>query len=437
MQKSAEELLKASATSTDESTKVAELRAAIPATSAGIYLNAGSNGPLPREVEAAMRAVQEQELATGRGSEHVMNDVEVRVDELRGVFASVLATDLDCVAVSHSTTEAVMRAVLGIEWRHGDRIVTLDEEYPAIRGSLAALAARSGLTIETVSLRTEQNTPRSDDEVIDAVSRLLEAPTRLLVISRVSWLSGRVLPLETLLPRARAGKIITIVDGAQSVGAMLDAVDALDPDAMAFPSQKWLLGVEGLAGIRISRRVLQTETIKPVIGGFLAFSGQALDGVGTMQGDARRFETSGFARPALIGAARAAGWLSMQVGLPWAVARAGRLARAFYAGAAAIPGVEMLAHQGGHGTIVALRIAGWGADQVVEELSRRAFAITRRVPGISATAHRPASAPALRTSWGFWNTDEEVARILEVVALIAAHTPESLPKRPTIDIVQR
>ena len=48
-----------------------------------------------------------------------------------------------------------MRAVLGIEWRHGDRIVTLDEEYPAIRGSLAALAARSGLTIETVSLRTE------------------------------------------------------------------------------------------------------------------------------------------------------------------------------------------------------------------------------------------------------------------------------------------
>ena len=127
----------------------------------------------------------------------------------------------------------------------------------------------------------------------------------------------------------------------------------------------------------------------------------------------------------------------MQVGLPWAVARAGRLARAFYAGAAAIPGVEMLAHQGGHGTIVALRIGGWEADQVVEELSRRAFAITRRVPGISATAHRPASAPALRTSWGFWNTDEEVARILEVVALIAAHTPESLPKRPTIDIVQR
>jgi selenocysteine lyase/cysteine desulfurase len=180
---------------------------------------------------------------------------------------------------------------------------------------------------------------------------------------------------------------------------------------------------------------LQSEVIRPVIGGFLAFSGPALDGVGVMQSDARRFETSGFARPALIGAARAAGWLSMQVGLPWAVARAGRLARDFYAGAAAIPGVELLAHPGGHATIVALRIAGWEADQVVEELGRRAFAITRRVPGISATAERPASAPALRTSWGFWNTDEEVARILELITLIAAHTPETLPKRPAIDII--
>ena len=142
MEKSAEELLKAAATSTDEAAKVAELRAAIPATTAGIYLNAGSNGPLPREVDAAMRQVQEQELATGRGSEHVMDDVETRIDELRGVFASVLATDLDLVAVSHSTTEAVVRTVLGIEWKPGDRIVTLDEEYPAIRGSLAALAAR-------------------------------------------------------------------------------------------------------------------------------------------------------------------------------------------------------------------------------------------------------------------------------------------------------
>jgi len=430
-------LLRAAATSTDEAGKVAELRAAIPASTAGIYLNAGSVGPIPREVDAAVRQVQEQELATGRGSEHLMDDVQVRVDELRGVFASVLATDLELVAVAHSTTEAVIRSVLAAGLRPGDRVVTLDEEYPAIRGSLAALAQRTGIGIATVSARDEHGAAATDDEIVARVSELLTPPTRVIVISRVSWISGRILPLESILPLARAAGIITIVDGAQSVGAMLDATDALDPDALAFPSQKWLLGIEGLAGLRISRRTLNEGLLQSPVAGFLAFREPALDGVGAMYDDARRFQTSGFARPALVGAARAAGWLSMQVGLPWAVARAGRLARSFAAGAAVIPGVELLVGPGRHATIVALRVRGWDAAQLVEEFSRRAFAITRRVPGVAATAARPASLPALRTSWGFWNTDEEVVRMLELLDLFAAHTPESLPKRPTIEIIQR
>ena len=78
---------------------------------------------------------------------------------------------------------------------------------------------------------------------------------------------------------------------------------------------------------------------------------------------------------------------------------------------------------------------GWEASQLVEEFSRRAFAITRRVPGVPATADRPASSPAQRTSWGFWNTEAEVARIAELIALFATHTPETLPKRPTIEIL--
>ena len=79
-----------------------------------------------------------------------MDDVEERANELRGVFAGVLATDLDLVAIGHSTTESILRPILGMEWRAGDRIITFDEEYPAIRGSLAALAARTGVVIQTL-----------------------------------------------------------------------------------------------------------------------------------------------------------------------------------------------------------------------------------------------------------------------------------------------
>jgi selenocysteine lyase/cysteine desulfurase len=365
-----------------------------------------------------------------------MDDVQDRVNELRGVFAGVLATDLDLVAIGHSTTELITRPLLGVRWQPGDRIVTFDEEYPAIRGNVAALAERAGLVVHTISLRDADGAPRDDDHIVREVAENLGAPTRVLLFSRVSWISGRLLPAQRMVEAARAAGVISMIDGAQSVGALRDDLDALDPDWLAFPSQKWLLGVEGLAGVRVSRRALDSDTFQPVIAGFLGYEQQPNDGRGATWGDARKFEMSGFSRPSLAGAARAAGWLSMQVGLPWAVERSQRLATAFYEAVQAHPGVQLLAPPGRHASIVSLRVAGWEADQLTEELGRRAFAITRRVPGLPATATQSASDAALRTSWGFWNTEEEVARIAELIHLLASHTPESLPKRPAIDIIQ-
>ena len=183
----------------EERAKVAELRSHLPATEAGIYLNAGSNGPIPREVEAAMRQIHEQELTTGRASEHIMDDVEARIDELRGTFAATLGTDLDLVAVAHSTTEAVVRAALGTVLQRGDRIVLVDEEYPAVRGSIALWAQRNDAEVVTVSARDAAGTPLSDDEFLARILPLLEPPTRLAIISRVSWISGRVMPVAPIL----------------------------------------------------------------------------------------------------------------------------------------------------------------------------------------------------------------------------------------------
>jgi L-cysteine/cystine lyase len=384
-----------------------------------------------------MSEVEAQELATGRAAEHVMDDVQYRVDELRGVFAGVLATDLDLVAIGHSTTESVMRAVLAIRWRPGDRIVTFDEEYPAIRGSLASLADHFELSVQTISLRDGAGRPRSDEELLAHLLTALEAPTRLLLFSAVSWISGRVLPAQQMLDAARERGIISVVDGAQWIGARRDDLERLDPDWLAFPSQKWLLGVEGIAGVRLSRRILDGGAIAPLATGFLGFQTPALDGRGERWGDARAYQLSGFSRPSLAGAARAAGWLSMQVGLPWAVERSQRLAEAFYAAVQPISGVELLAPAEGHASIVTLRLTNWEADELVQELSRRAFAITRRVPPLPAGGGAPASSAALRTSWGFWNTESEVARIAELIELFSRHTPTTLPPRPTLEFLHQ
>ena len=63
--------------------KVDAIRAALPATSAGIYLNTGTAGPLPAETAAAMAEAADWELRTGRGAAALFEARGQRLDEAR------------------------------------------------------------------------------------------------------------------------------------------------------------------------------------------------------------------------------------------------------------------------------------------------------------------------------------------------------------------
>ena len=73
--------------------RVAALRAALPATGAGMYLNAGSAGPLPAETQAAMDEQAAMELAVGRASPAHFLAFFDRMDEVRAAVAAVLVAD--------------------------------------------------------------------------------------------------------------------------------------------------------------------------------------------------------------------------------------------------------------------------------------------------------------------------------------------------------
>jgi selenocysteine lyase/cysteine desulfurase len=77
---------------TDEQ-KLARLRELLPATSAGIYLDTATFGPLPAETAAAMREADDWELKVGRATVGRDEDMEQRVEEARAVIAALLVAD--------------------------------------------------------------------------------------------------------------------------------------------------------------------------------------------------------------------------------------------------------------------------------------------------------------------------------------------------------
>jgi L-cysteine/cystine lyase len=406
----------------DEDARLAILRAGLPATRAGIYLNTGTAGPLPAEAAAAMTEVAERELAVGRATRDAYEELVQRMDEARGVVAAVIGTDVDLVALTHSTTEGMGLALGTIDWRAGDRVVTTSLEHPGVTGPLALLRDRLGVDLVVADVGDGGDDERTLAALEEAVAG---GPTRALVASHVTWSTGAILPAARIAAMARRHGAVGILDGAQSAGAIPVVCDDIGADFYAISGQKWLLGPEGTGALVVRRDIV--AGILPPVGGFFGSTVPYTVGRDALWPDARRFETAGYHKPSLVGLARSAGWLSMYVGFPWAHERAPRLAGEAADRLAAMPGVTLVTPRSRMATLVSFRVAGWTADEVVAALARRVFAIVRAVPGLDV----------VRLSVAWFTTDSELRRTLDEVELLARHTPLTLPERPAIQFLER
>ena len=400
--------------------KLPAIREALPATSAGIYLNTGTCGPLPRETVRAMAELEGFELRNGRADVGYWKDSTERMNEARAAVAAVLGTEPRRMALTHATTDGMNVASWSIDWQAGERVVTTSLEHAGALGPLWALRNRQGVELVIADIGTGGNS----DEVLAALDRAITPNTRLVSVSHVTWATGARLPIAEIVELAHSRGAIVAVDGAQAVGAIPVSVEELGADFYAVPGQKWLLGPEGTGALYCSPSVLDRPRL--TFAGYGSFESIDLAAEGKLWPDARRFEIAGFHQPSVLGLARSAAWLSMYVGLNWIYERTARLAGEAAAMLAEVPGVEVLTPRDHMAGLVTFRIAGWTPTAALRELSQRTLAIARTIPALDA----------MRISVGFFLTDSELRRFRDGVALVAAHTPETIPHRPKIEVLR-
>lgn len=356
---------------------LATLRASFPVLSRVTYLNAGTNGPIASSATAAARSQLEQEEADGRGGLPFFEAMGELAEALRAGYAARLGATADDVALTTSTTEGVGRALLALDPRRGDELLTSDEEHPGVYGPLVALARTRGVEIRTAPFA----------EIADAVT----SRTTAVVVSHVSWRSGAVAPaaLAEIEPPL-------VLDGAQGVGAVPVDVAALGASFYAGAGQKWLCGPAGTGMLYVAPEM--RERFEPQSPGYLNLANPN-DGLGAAPlGDARAYDT-----PALPGSSLAharatlelldaAGWESVH-------AQAHDLAD-LAAGYLRERGREVLAR--GRTTLVAWREPD--AVAVAERLAAEGV-IIRPLP----------NEDLLRASFGGWSSARDLERLLEVL----------------------
>lgn len=200
------------------------------------YLNTGTIGIMAEPVlerHLAAQAAYERAGHTGEGA------ARSGYERARNALASLISARPDEIALTRNATDGVDLVAAGLSLTPDDVVLTTSEEHPAVILPWAAAERRGGARLRLFAISPDP------DETLRNFEAALSTATRVVVASHVSCETGVRLPIEEICRRCRERGILTLVDGAQSVGQFPVGVDAIGCDFMTGNGHKWLCGPKG------------------------------------------------------------------------------------------------------------------------------------------------------------------------------------------------
>jgi L-cysteine/cystine lyase len=381
-----------------ETEKITLIREMMPAVRNRVYLNTGTAGPLSSLTIETMNQANTLELDEGRADLSGFKQLTQTVADARAAIARLVKANPEEIALTHHTTEGINIVAHGLTWQPGDEIVTTTSEHEGGLLPVYVLAQRYGVVVKVIDI--------SPDEVVAQLEAAITPRTRLLVFSHVTWNLGVCLPLAEIVAMGHRHHVLTLVDGAQSAGAIPLDLPASGVDFYALPGQKWLCGPEGTGALYVRKDRL--NLVAPTFVGYASLEGvHAYDFTGHFlpaRDSARRYEVGSIYRPGIKAMVANLAWLAETAGWEWIYARIEHLAEYARNALSALPGTTVLTPSGPQAGLVTFNIEGLDPERMMIKLARDGIILRFiRYPY------------ALRISTGFYNTEADIDRLVAVL----------------------
>ncbi len=359
------------------------VRAEFAALERWTFLNTATFGQLPRRaVEAVARHFARREEKACDDFLDWFSDA----DRIRCSAARLIGAEAEDIAFITNAASALAILVGGLEWKRGERVVTLEGEFP---NNLYVPAVLRRFGVECVETPWEG----FNDAITDN--------TRAVILSTVNYTTGFRPPLREVSERLRERGVLLYVDGTQSLGALRFDVNEIRPAMLAVDAYKWLLGPTGSGFVYVRPDVRRELT--PVLVGWRSHKDwRRVDhlhhGAPEFVGAAEKYEGGMLNFPSLYAMA-ASIEMMLEIG-PAVIERrvmelAGR-ARAVLGGL----GARLLSDEAPHydSPIVAARFEGTDAGALARELKSRRVLVSARHGNLRVSTH-------------FYNNEEDLERL--------------------------
>ena len=212
-----------------------------PVARAQVFLGHAGVTALPRCVADAMTEHVRASCENHQEFGEVLRDIE----ETRAVCARMIGADKSEIALLGPTSLGLSLFANGITWTAGDELVCYEDDYPSNVYPWTALAER-GVVIRF--LKPE----RPGMITQELVEQALTARTKLVALASCHYLTGWRVDVDGIGAMLRERGVLFSVDAIQTIGAF--PMQVRNVDFLSADAHKWMLGPMAIGIVYVARQ---------------------------------------------------------------------------------------------------------------------------------------------------------------------------------------
>jgi selenocysteine lyase/cysteine desulfurase len=277
----------------------ATVRDAFPILQEVVYLNVGTYGIMPEPVLQHFIETLTEVERSGVASNGAWHR---QARETREKVAQRLHCAAANITFTGNATDGTNLVLAGLQWKEGDEVLTTDQEHEAIIHPLLHMQRCRGVQMRRVSISPDPQT------MIDQLEAALSPRTRLIAFSHVTCETGTRLPAKEICAWTKERGLLSLLDGAQSLGAFDVDVGELGCDYFTSNGHKWLSGPKG-TGIFYAHPERLLDLCPAHVGAGSLERADPEDGTAELWSTGRRFEFGTRAHALYAGLGASLDWL--------------------------------------------------------------------------------------------------------------------------------
>ncbi len=325
------------------------------------------------------------------------------------------APDVNEVIFVRGTTEAINLVAKSWGGQHvgeGDEIIVSHLEHHANIVPWQQLAAAKGAKLRVIPVDD------SGQVLLDEYQKLLNDRTKIVAVTQVSNALGTVVPVKEIVALAKRAGAKALVDGAQSVSHMRVDVQDLGADFFVFSGHK-VFGPTGIGVVWGRREVL--EDMPPWQGGGNMIADVTFEKT-VFQPIPNKFEAGTGNIADAVGLGAAIDYVN-RVGIENIARYEHELLVYGMQQLRTIPGVRLIGTADDKASVMSFVLAGYSTEEVGKALNEEGIAVRTGHHCAQPILRRFGVETTVRPSLAFYNTFDEIDRLVDVVRALAARRP--------------